>query len=552
MIKLRHNLIDLFQRRIYPAEIFIENERIHSIQELSNDETCHGYIMPGFVDAHIHIESSMMTPSYFAYEAVKHGTVATVSDPHEIANVCGVKGVNYMIENARTVPLKIAFGAPSCVPATGFETAGASLDNSVIRCLLEKEEIYYIAEVMNYPAVINGDSRFMEMIKMAQEMGKPVDGHAPALREPLVSEYFSKGICTDHECVTKEEAVEKINAGCKILIREGSAAKNFEALIPLAELFADHLMFCSDDKHPDELILGHINVLVKRAVLEGYNLFDILKMACINPVLHYKLPVGLMRQGDTADFIVVDSIEEFNVLETWLNGELVFGNGLVNFSPQQSEAINYFELKDKYHASDFTCKYSGPEAKVTCLIIEAIDGQIITQKSMHELEVVNQEIMPDVTKDILKCVVVNRYFRSQPAIGFVKNISLKSGAIVSSVTHDSHNIIAVGVDDNAIALAVNEIIEMKGGMGFINNSQKSFIQLEVAGLMTQTNAIELAQQYTELNNQVMNNGSKLKAPFMTLSFLALPVIPHLKMTDLGLFDVDAFKHVSIISEPSMQ
>lgn len=549
MKTFEYNYVDIRNRRIYPAEIKIENGVIVCINELKVDATGLPYILPGFVDAHIHIESSMMTPAYFAYEAVKHGTVATVSDPHEIANVCGVDGVHYMINNARTVPLKFAFGAPSCVPATPFETAGARLDIEDIRMLLQHPEIYYLAEVMNYPSVIQQDPFFMEIIGAAQLLGKPIDGHAPALRHPLVEKYFSHGITTDHECVHIDEALEKIKVGCKILIREGSAAKNYSALAPLISNYADNLMFCSDDKHPDELVNGHINTLVRRAIADGYDMFAVLKMACLNPVSHYGLSVGTMRIGEPADFIIINNLKDFSILETWIDGACVYSGETVHFKPSNSHEINKFNIDTVFNVQHIQFDILSNHETVPCNIIEAIEGQLITNKSQKKLNVIDGKLQPDIENDILKCVVVNRYNVAKPAIGFVQNFGLKKGAIVSSVTHDSHNIIAIGCDDESLINAINTVVENKGGMGYFNKDEMAFIPLEIAGLMTQENATKLSNMYTNLNNLAQKNGCKLKAPFMTLSFLALPVIPQLKMTDLGLFDVNEFQHVSLIVEP---
>jgi adenine deaminase len=323
---VKGNVVDIINKKIFPAEIWIDNRRITAIHSLP-DSLFNQYVIPGFIDAHVHIESSMLVPSEFAKLAVVHGTVGTVSDPHEIANVCGLRGVDFMIENGKTVPFKFNFGAPSCVPATSFETTGAEIDAAAVEELLQREEIKYLSEMMNFPGVLNKDEEVLKKIEEARKLGKPVDGHAPGLRGETAKQYIEAGMSTDHECFTKEEAIDKLNYGMKILIREGSAAKNFEALIELLNDYPDEIMFCSDDKHPDSLVAGHINELCARAVAKGIDVFSVLKAACVNPVLHYKLNIGLLRTGDPADFAIVKDLESFKVLETSLDGEMVAQNG---------------------------------------------------------------------------------------------------------------------------------------------------------------------------------------------------------------------------------
>jgi adenine deaminase len=328
-----HHLIDIEKKRIFPAEIIIAKDKIISIKE--TDKPCENYILPGFIDAHVHVESSMLIPSEFARLAVNHGTVATISDPHEIANVCGIEGVEYMIENAAKVPFKFHFGAPSCVPATSFETAGDVIDSKGIEKLLQRDDIYYLSEMMNYPGVLFKEEEVMKKIEFAQKYNKPVDGHAPGLRDEQAKQYIDAGISTDHECFTKEEAEDKLKFGMKILIREGSAAKNFDALIDLLDEHYENMMFCCDDKHPDELVLHHINLHVKRALAKGNDLFKVLQVACINPVKHYKMNVGLLNENDSADFIVVDNLSNFSILKTVINGRVVSENGMTKI-----ESIN--------------------------------------------------------------------------------------------------------------------------------------------------------------------------------------------------------------------
>jgi len=551
MKSIQSNLIDILNRKIFPAEVKIDNGKIINIIPLESNVVLDTYILPGFVDAHIHVESTMMTPAFFAHEAVKHGTVATVSDPHEIANVCGVEGVQFMIDNAREVPLKIAFGAPSCVPATQFETSGFKLDAHDVADLLAQNDIYYLAEVMNFPGVINNDPSLLALIDAAKKNNKPIDGHAPQLMMPLSQAYFSKGISTDHECVTAEEALDKIALGCQILIREGSAAKNFEALAPLIPKNAAQMMFCSDDKHPDELILGHINVLVQRALKKGYDVFDVLKMACINPVIHYKLPVGLLREGDSADFILIDNLDAMTILQTWIDGQMVYDGQKVLFEPIKVQPINNFHIHKTYTLADMGVAAPIAEGKVKTQVIKAIDGQLITEQMSAELLVTNHQVQIDIEKDILKMCVVNRYHAAPIAWSFIHQFGLKKGALASSVAHDSHNIVAVGADEASLMLAINTLIASQGGIVFACDGEVELIELEVAGLMSQQPAAVLADRYTAINEKVRTNGCNLSSPFMTLSFMALPVIPSLKLTDKGLFDVNEFKMTELfISEPS--
>ena len=536
MKTVKGNLVDLHQQRIYPAEIQMEGERIVAITPAPQLQTPN-YILPGFVDAHIHIESSMLIPSEFARLAVVHGTVATVSDPHEIANVCGVEGVTFMIEDGKRVPFKFNFGAPSCVPATTFETAGAAVDSKAVEELLQREDVLYLSEMMNFPGVLNGDGEVMKKIAAAQKWNKPVDGHAPGLRGEAAKQYIDAGISTDHECFTAEEALDKLRHGMKILIREGSAAKNFEALIDLLQEYEDSIMFCSDDKHPDSLVEGHINQLCARAVAKGIDVFKVLKAACVNPVAHYKLKVGLLRQNDFADFIVVKDLENFEVLQTWVNGELVAENGMSLIENKESgkqKAINNFTCSKK-KPEDFAVAASDEELPV----IEALDGQLITNKLSLKTKTNNGNLVPDVENDVLKIVVVNRYKEAPIAKAFIKNFGLKRGGIASSVAHDSHNIVAVGVDDESLCRAVNLVIEQKGGVSCTGDEDR-VVALPVGGLMSAEDGYRVAEEYAAIDQAAKDLGSTLAAPFMTLSFMALLVIPHLKLSDLGLFDGDRF------------
>jgi len=537
------NLVNLFDQTISEVQMSVADGLIKTIEIIGAENTLLPYTLPGFVDAHVHIESSMLTPSQFARLAVVHGTVATVSDPHEIANVMGYEGVEYMIADGKRLPFKFCFGAPSCVPATTFETAGAILDPEDMKRLLSKPEIGYLAEVMNFPGVLHDEPDMVAKIDWAKHFNKPIDGHAPGLRGSAAKKYVAAGITTDHECFTYDEALEKIGYGMKILIREGSAARNFDALIPLLAEYPAQIMFCSDDKHPDNLVEGHINMLVKRALKLDHSLWNVLQAACLNPVMHYRLPVGLLRQDDPADFILVDNLTDFNVLETWLDGEVVAKN-LVSCLPDlRSNHINRFDCETK-KPENFQCKHNLSSSQIR--VIEALEGQLITNALLEPALLKNGLIVSDPKHDILKITVVNRYQNSVPAIAFIKNFGLKAGAIASSVAHDSHNIIAVGVDDEMICEAVNLIIQAKGGVAAVGLGEKHLLELPIAGLMTDKNGYDVAESYTKMDHFVKTKlKSTLKSPYMTLSFMALLVIPSIKLSDKGLFDGDNFQFVPL-------
>jgi adenine deaminase len=537
-MQIQGQIVDIQNRRIYAGEITVENGKISSIIEKNHD--IKNFILPGFIDSHIHIESSMLVPSEFAKIAVLHGTVATISDPHEIANVLGSAGVYYMIENGKKVPLKFHFGAPSCVPATIFESAGATIDSDGIKELMASPDIYYLAEMMNYPGVLFDDAEVLKKIEWAKHFNKPVDGHAPGLRGEAVKKYISAGISTDHECFTFEEAEEKLSLGMKILIREGSAAKNFQALIDLLPENHENMMFCSDDKHPDDLIVGHINLLCARAVAKGIDVFKILQAACVNPVNHYKMNVGLLQENDAADFIVVEDLINFKVKQTYINGELVAENGESFVAPIPFETPNNFNISSK-EISDFAVPGSGSKIR----IIEALEGQLITNEIHHNSLIIDGKIVSDTENDILKMAVVNRYENTKPAVAFIKNFGLKKGAIASSVAHDCHNIVVVGTSDEEICNAVNLIIKNTGGVCAVNGSENKMLPLPVAGIMSDKNGWETGKLYQEIDAMAKELGSNLKAPFMTLSFMALLVIPDLKLSDKGLFSGNTFSFVDL-------
>lgn len=544
-------IVDIFNKEIFYGSVTVADGKILSIKKLLTTNTkpqTSNYILPGFTDSHVHIESSMLVPSEFGKLAVVHGTVATISDPHEIANVCGMEGVQFMIDNGKTVPFKFHFGAPSCVPATIFETAGATLDVTDVDTLLQSDDIFYLSEMMNFPGVLHNDPEVMQKIAAARKYNKPVDGHAPGLMGEAAKKYIGAGlpsgrvgISTDHECFTAAEAMDKLKYGMKILIREGSAAKNFEALISLMHDHYENMMFCSDDKHPDSLVDGHINQLCARAVAKGVDVFKVLQAACINPVLHYNMKVGLLREGDAADFIVVKDLKEFEVLQTFIDGNLVAEGGKSLVTGNCEEVLNNFNCSSK-PIEDF--RFSIEDFGETVFAIEALDGQLITNKVECSPLLKDGCYEADVENDLLKMVVVNRYTNTPIAKAFIKNFGMKQGAIASSVAHDSHNIVAVGVDDKSICNAVNLVIKEQGGVSAVSNTKEMVLGLPVAGLMSNENGYLVAEKYTAIDKMVKTElHSTLTAPFMTLSFMALLVIPHLKLSDKGLFDGDKFEFV---------
>lgn len=532
------NIVDVVSKRIFKGIITVEDHKITKITESENVDN--QYILPGLIDAHVHIESSMIIPSEFARLAVTHGTVATVSDPHEIANVIGMNGVNFMINNGKKVPFKFYFGAPSCVPATPFETSGASINVADIDNLMSNPEIKYLSEMMNFPGVLFDDKEVMAKLAVAKKYKKPIDGHAPGLKGEDADKYVKSGITTDHECFTTEEAIDKINSGMKVQIREGSAAKNFDALINLLSTHPDEVMLCSDDKHPNDLTYGHINQLIIKAIKEGYNFIDIIRACTYVPVKHYNLEVGLLQKGDAADFIIVDNLFDFNVLSTYIDGYKVAEKGKTLINSVEEECPNIFKAK-KIKPSDLEVAYEKAEIKV----IKALEGQLITEKLVIEAKHNNGVIISDTERDILKIVVLNRYEYSKPSVAFINGFGFKKGAIASTVAHDSHNIIAVGCNDEDIAEAINLLINSKGGISVVNKDLKYHLPLPVAGLMSNEDGFEVAHKYEFIDQKAKELGSLLNAPFMTLSFMALLVIPELKLSDKGLFDGSIFEFTSL-------
>lgn len=554
-LSLSGQIVDVVKRCIFKGKLIARNGRILHVEHIPASKkplqcSDHGilqnlpagpYILPGLIDAHVHIESSMLVPSAFARLATIHGTVGTVSDPHEIANVLGMEGVRFMINSGKRVPFHFNFGAPSCVPATSFESTGASITTDNIRELLEMDEVKYLSEMMNYPGVIYDDKEVAKKLEYARLAGKVIDGHAPGLGGEPLKKYVSKGISTDHECTTIEEAREKLSLGMKILIRECTPAQNFDTLIALLHTHPDSVMLCTDDSNPTELIHGHINLLVKRALAIGYDLFDVLRAATLNPKRHYSLENGLLQEGDSADLIVVDCLADFNVLQTFVKGIKVAENGQSLIAPVQEETPNRFNCKP---VSSDTLNLPATSNEIR--VIEAIDGQLITRSGRAKARIENGFAVSDIDNDLLKMVVINRYKEAPPAIAFVRNFGLKRGAIASTVAHDSHNIIAVGTNDADLAGAVNLLVKHRGGYALCDGSDEDILPLPVAGLMTNADGFEVAAKFEALRQKARYQlGSTLKSPFMTLSFMALLVIPELKLSDKGLFDGKKFVFTSL-------
>jgi adenine deaminase len=532
------NIVDVHTGEIYPGTLIISEGRISDISRENTDyET---FIIPGFIDSHIHIESSMLTPSEFARISAVHGTVAAVCDPHEIANVLGIRGIDYMIEDARSVPVKFYFSAPSCVPATTLETSGDELSAQKIEELLKRDEILGLGEVMNFPGVINNDPEVMKKIESARKYKKVIDGHAPGLSGNDLKKYAHAGISTNHECLTAEEALENIGEGMIVQIREGSASAILSEMFPLINDHFERFMFCSDDRHPDDLMKAHINEMVKRSLEYGIDIIKVLRVASVNPVTHYGLDVGLLRIGDSADFLEVDNLKDMNILKTYIEGRLVAREGTTLISRRPSKILNNFATHEK-SVGDFAI----PSSEGRINVIVAIDGQLITERLITEPRTEGGLVISDTERDILKIAVVNRYRDAPPAMGFVKNFGLKKGAIASSVAHDSHNIVAVGVTDEDIARAVNLIIGEKGGISAVSCDKNMILPLPIAGIMSDNTYETVALNYTAMDRFAKAMGSKLTAPFMILSFMSLPVIPEIKITDRGLFDGETFRYIDL-------
>lgn len=535
----RGHIVNIAERTVRPGEIHVSDGIIRSVTELDSVPAGSPYYLPGFTDAHIHIESSMMVPENFAKVAAAHGTVGAVCDPHEIANVMGTEGIDFMIGNGKNSRFAFHFGLPSCVPSSHLESAGAVIDAAMTRELIRRDDLHFLAEMMNYPGVMSGDGEVMAKLEAAKEAGKPVDGHAPGLSGESLERYIVAGITTDHECYTPEEAAEKISKGMKVIVREGSAARNFDTLCPVLDSHPGKVMLCSDDKHPDDLIKGHIDEMVRRGIRKGISVWNMLEAACVVPVIHYGLSTGLMRPGDRATFIAVDNLSDFNVLTTVMDGFTVYdretgvdesaittGNApLVPLNNFRAEPVSAADLDAGIHEG-------------TVNVIVATDGELVTGR-----ERVDASRLDD--PGIQKIVVYNRYGKGNPKVGFIRGFGLSSGAFGTTVAHDSHNIVAAGTSDTEIADTVNALIRAEGGMAVTVGGHTHVLPLPVAGLMSTWDAERISSTYRMLDGKVKEMGCTMHAPFITLSFMALPVIKDLKITDKGLVDVNSFSIIPL-------
>lgn len=532
-------IVDIETKTTYPGRINVRDGKIVSIDRLSSVSADAPYYLPGMTDSHIHIESSMLTPVNFSKVAVSHGVVNSVSDPHEITNVLGVEGIDFMVNNAKATRFKCYFGLPSCVPSSHLETAGAVIDAAMTAELIKRDDLWYLAEMMNYPGIINNDPEVVGKVKAALSVGKVVDGHAPGVGGEDLVKYLSEGISTDHECSTMQKANERIALGAKIIVREGSAARNFDALSDVLAQHPEAAMLCSDDKHPDDLIEGHIDALVRRGIAKGIPIWNMLQAACINPVNHYKLPSGLMKIGDKATFIAVDNLNDFNVLETVIDGYKVYdrNSGIDESDLIISQVVK--EYPNNFKAEPITVKEISRVITSTYVrVIEALDGELLTHcLTMPAADLADNEVQ--------KIVVYNRYGNGTPQVALIKGFNLKNGAIAASIAHDSHNIVAVGDNDEDIVAIINALIEAKGGVGVIENGKVELLPLPIAGLMTDKSAEEVANQYAVLDAKAKRLGCTFQSPFITMAFMALPVIPELKITDKGLVDVNAFDFTAV-------
>ena len=531
------NIVDVLNRKITKGVIHYD-DRIRKI-EYRNDIVSSNFILPGFVDAHVHIESSMCTPYEYSKMALKFGTVASICDPHEIANVLGVGGVEYMISNADHSPMKIYFGAPSCVPATPFETSGASISSEDIELLFQSDKCLHLSEMMNYPGVISGFPDVMKKIELAHKYNRLIDGHAPLLSGNDLKKYVSCGISSDHECVSIDEAIEKIELGMKIMLRKSSVSNDFSNLLELISIYPKDVMFCTDDCHPDDLQHGYINDLVVEAIDSGYDIFDVLQAASLNCVEHFQVDVGLLQENDAADFLVVEDLKNFKILSTYVNGKQVYTNKTLFFEDIKNEPIN------NYFLNEISIKDIRIEASTSSTpVIGVINNSLMTNKLLFPLPSRNGFSVPDIDNDILKIVVLNRYHKAKPSVAFVKGLGLYRGAIASTVAHDSHNIVAIGATDEDIIEAINIIHHYKGGLVVFDSTQSTVLPLPIAGLMSTKSCDEVTVDYLKLTQQVKNLGSNLRTPFMTLAFMSLLVIPELKISDKGLFDVNKFDFIN--------
>ncbi len=536
MALVRGNLLNVSTEEVYGAEITYLNGIITCVKAVHGNYK--GLILPGFIDAHIHIESSLLTPSRFAEAVVPHGTTSIVADPHEIANVMGLNGINYMVNDASTVPLKVYLTAPSCVPATPFETSGGVISEYEIEKLLEDKNVVALGEMMNFPGVINEDQNVIAKLKAAKRIGKPVDGHAPLLSGSELCKYIMSGISTDHECTTKKEALEKRRLGMKLMLREGSSAKNLKELASIGGYF-----IVSDDKDPGDLLQGHVDGMLRKAFEYGIDPIEALKMVTLNPGEHYNLNTGNIVPGKAADLIFIDNLKDLNIEKVIVDGNLVAQNGRPLFDVKPKEIPSTFKLKPKNH-SNFDVP--GKKSKETVRVIEMLEDQLITHESSAVLKLVDGNLKSDLGNDILKIAVVERYGNERISNAFIKGFGLKDGAIASSVAHDSHNIITVGTNSQDMTKAVNTVLRNKGGLAAVSKDIFYELELPVAGLMSTKSALEVSSDLKILHDAVLDMGSKLKSPFMSMSFMTLLVIPKLKISDMGLFDVEKFDFVELI------
>lgn len=539
MQHIEGNIIDIHRREIYPGIISIDSGKIISINRNSKKYT--HYISPGFIDAHVHIESSMLIPEEFSKLAIRRGTVAIVNDPHEIANVMGIEGIEYMIENSKQSCIKSFFTIPSCVPATPYDSSGSVLLSSDIEQLVLNYKFVGLSEMMNVPGVVQEDAEVWAKIGIAHRHHLTIDGHAPGLSGGFLKKYIGAGISTDHECTFLEEAIEKINSGMKILIREGSAAKNYEALKRLIADYPEKVMFCTDDSHPNDLLsYGEIDKLVRKALGDGFDLFDVLKIASFNPISHYKINAGCLREGDPADFIVVRNLDTFDVLSVYIDGIEKYNYSGNNEKPHPTpvKIINHFN-RDTISLADLA-----KPIKEKIVSIKVIPGELVTQRIDFKLESPTQNFESDVKRDILKIVYLNRYQNTPPQIAFISGFELKEGAFATTISHDSHNIITVGCSDKDILGAINAVILEKGGLAVKNHKGIIKLPLPIAGIMSASDGETVASLWETLTEELKQMGCKLDSPFMTLSFMSLIVIPELKIGEQGLFDYEHFKFIS--------
>ena len=571
MIKMTFTayILDVLTDSVYPARITIKNgvfsEIVHIIDENAEIDV-EGLLIPGFIDAHVHVESSMLTPAQFAKIAVRHGTTAVVCDPHEIANVCGIEGIEFMIENASQVPFNFYFTAPSCVPATNFETSGAVLNSNEIDFLLKKDEIVALGEMMDFHGVINGDDEVLRKLELARKYNKPIDGHAPLLSGRELDKYLEQYIVTDHECVSFSEAIFKKQKGMKIMVRDGSSAKNMESLFDFNERLnywrnqksfgiipTDVLerrinspifdFIVSDDRNSGDLIEGHLNESIKKAAKLDVDIIKAIEMVTINPAAHYNLDGGAIVTGAKADFVIIDNLNDFNILKTYVSGECVFDGENVLFDVGDAAFKNTMDVSKK-KPEDFDVLYDGDECEVN--VIECFNGELFTEKTTAKLCCIDGKVQPNILEDVIKMAVVDRYGKNNVANAFIKGFNIKKGAIASSIAHDSHNIIVIGDNSKMMADAVNAVIENKGGIAIVGEDFADSISLPIAGLMTNKDAFAVAEKLKQLQKMAASLGCKLDAPFMTMAFMALLVIPSIKLSDKGLFDVESFEFMDVI------